>query len=374
MTIIWKKIQSANNHIYQFVFPDSEFCTPFYCDFANTAYDGHLVAIGDEEGRVSLLRTDKDNSINNSQFHHSFYCHKHAISDVKWSADDSLLLTASHDRLVRLWDTETRSTLADFAGHDDIIKSVNWHPTNQHLIITGSKDGSFRIWDTRFNQKPGTDSADSPDIPIYSPIKTTMNAHDINQGSRSTKKSGLKPLVIRSVTSAIFINNHEEKVITSGSVDGTIKLWDVRAGRSSQVLESTEFKNEAGKRHGITDLKVDSSGTRLFSSCMDNSIYMHYLTDLTKPAIKYTDEEFKLGSFDIRISISPDDQFIMAGSYDKDIFVWEINGNQKKAHKFEGHTRKVTGVAWNKYSMKQFVSCSEDFTARIWNLDYSLTE
>ncbi|CEI95562.1 hypothetical protein RMCBS344292_09745 [Rhizopus microsporus] len=107
---------------------------------------------------------------------------------------------------------------------------------------------------------------------------------------------------------------------------------------------------------------------------MDNSIYMHYLTDLTKPAIKYTDEEFKLGSFDIRISISPDDQFIMAGSYDKDIFVWEIDGNQKKAHKFEGHTRKVTGVAWNKYSMKQFVSCSEDFTARIWNLDYSLTE
>lgn len=123
--------KSTSHDVYQFVFPDSEFCTPFCCDFAHSAHEGHLVAIGDEEGRLSLLRTDKDNHIHHSQYHHSFYCHRHGISDVKWSQDDTMLLTASHDRLVRLWDTETRSSLADFVGHDDVVKSVNWHPYNE---------------------------------------------------------------------------------------------------------------------------------------------------------------------------------------------------------------------------------------------------
>jgi denticleless len=117
--------------VYQFLFPDNEFCTPFTCDFSHQAYDGHLLAVGDEEGRLSLLRTDKNNDAHNMSYHRSFYCHKHAISDVKWSMDDTMLATTSHDRLIRLWDTETRSTLAEFAGHSDIVKSVNWHPTNE---------------------------------------------------------------------------------------------------------------------------------------------------------------------------------------------------------------------------------------------------
>ncbi|KAG1512549.1 hypothetical protein G6F52_010378 [Rhizopus delemar] len=364
--------KSTSHDVYQFVFPDSEFCTPFCCDFAHSAHEGHLVAIGDEEGRLSLLRTDKDNHIHHSQYHHSFYCHRHGISDVKWSQDDTMLLTASHDRLVRLWDTETRSSLADFVGHDDVVKSVNWHPYNEHLLVTGSKDGSFRIWDTRFNQKPAMDSVeDGPSAPVYNCITAISNAHDYGQNTKTTRTSHVEPNIIRSVTCALFVNREETKVISSGSADGSIKLWDIRTCRSAQALESTVFESEGGRRYGVTDLKMDRSGTRLLSACKDNSIYMHYLVDLTKPATRLTDPEFKLGGFDIRISISADDHFVMAGSDDKDIFVWELDAPKRQPFRYEGHTRKVTGVSWSKFTTHQFASCSEDFTARIWNFGYS---
>ncbi|KAI7886883.1 WD40-repeat-containing domain protein [Mucor mucedo] len=356
--------------IYQFIFPDREFCTPFQCDFSHRAYDGHLLAIGDEEGRLSLLRTDMDNDVRNQEHHVSFYCHKQTISDVKWSADDSMLLTSSHDRVIRLWDSETRTSLAEFSGHTDVVKSVNWHPTNEHLIITGSKDGSFSIWDTRYQQKKTENMDDALSIPVYSPICNVAAAHnDVKTVTKTLSRSGVRPLFIRSVTCAVFSGNDENRVVTSGSVDGSIKLWDVRAGRTAKAIESTIFENESGKRHGITDMKVDRSGTRLFSSCMDNSVYMHYLSDLTKPARKFVDKDYKVGSFDIRIALSPNDEFLLSGSHDQDLFVWDVEGTSNKAYQYQGHSKKVTGVTWSKRHLNQFASCSEDFTARIWNLE-----
>lgn len=90
-----------------------------------------MLAVGDEEGRITLLRTDKNNEVIFVDYHRSFYCHPQAVVDVKWSIDDSMLLSASNDRLIRLWDVEHKTALAEFSGHDDSVKSVNWHPTNE---------------------------------------------------------------------------------------------------------------------------------------------------------------------------------------------------------------------------------------------------
>lgn len=158
------------------------------------------------------------------------------------------------------------------------------------------------------------------------------------------------------MTCAIFANEDEHKVITSGSVDGSIKLWDVRAGRTPKTIESTVFENESGRRYGITDMKIDRSGTRLFSSCMDNSVYMHYLSDLTKPAKKFVDKNYKVGSFDIRIALSPNDEFLLSGSHDQDLFVWDVDGVSNEAYRYQGHSKKVTGVAWSKRHLNQVCS------------------
>jgi denticleless len=151
----------------------------------------------------------------------------------------------------------------------------------------------------------------------------------------------------------MFINNDEDKIVSSGSTDGTIKIWDTRHGRIPSVIASTTFATETGNTRGITDMKLDSSGQRLFSSCMDNNVYMHHMADLSKPALRFSDPDYKVGSFDTRISISPDDRFLLSGSFNKDLYAWEVDNPNAKAQKFEGHTEKVTGVSWSKTSMFQ---------------------
>lgn len=194
--------------------------------------------------------------------------------------------------------------------------------------------------------------ADLSRIPVYNPIKVVPDAHKTSI-PRGGKRTGPKPQRIRSVTCAMFINNDEDKIVSSGSTDGTIKIWDTRHGRIPSVIASTTFATETGNTRGITDMKLDSSGQRLFSSCMDNNVYMHYMADLSKPALRFSDPDYKVGSFDTRISLSPDDRFLLSGSFNKDLYAWEVGNPNAKAQKFEGHTEKVTGVSWSKTSMFQ---------------------
>ncbi|CAO3591639.1 unnamed protein product [Absidia cylindrospora] len=73
-----------SDQIYYFYFPDFTSCIPFVCDYAHSAKEGNLLAVPDEEGRVSVIRTDKNNIVPQGPKHHySFYSHEDAITDVK---------------------------------------------------------------------------------------------------------------------------------------------------------------------------------------------------------------------------------------------------------------------------------------------------
>ncbi|SAM04270.1 hypothetical protein [Absidia glauca] len=371
-----QRYQCHEDQVYYYFFPDGKSCVPFVCDYAHAANNGNLLAVSDEEGRVSILRTDKSNQISEREYHRSFYTHRNAVVDIKWSKDDSSVLSSGGDGKLRIMDVESDECLGTFIGHRSIMKSANWHPTNPHLLVSSGSDGSFNIWDTRFRQL-GTnndakyveeESMEGIDIgcyPIYGPIKSVPDAHVEPKSRVKRQRASAVIHAGRTVTCALFYPNDEEKVITSGSFDGTIKLWDCRVGRTPSPLQVTSFQQN-GRRKGIADMKIDQSGTRLFSLCTDSSVYMHYMLDLSLPAKRYTDPTYEASLFTIKLSISYDDQFLLAGSTNNSIYVWDIDGDQTQAHTYKGHSDIVSSVAWHKSRNDQFASCSDDFHARIW--------
>lgn len=76
------------------------------------------------------------------------------------------------------------------------------------------------------------------------------------------------------------------------------------------------------------------------------SVNLHYLTNITRPAIRFTDPDYTISSFFVKISVSYDDRFLIAGSSSNAVFAWEVDRPGAPTVKYTGHKREVGSVSW----------------------------
>jgi len=81
---------------------------------------------------------------------HNFAGHGNSVNDLKVSPHDpELLLSASKDESIRLWNVRTRVCTLIFAGnngHRYEVLSVDFHPWDKHKFVSCGMDRSIRIW------------------------------------------------------------------------------------------------------------------------------------------------------------------------------------------------------------------------------------
>ena len=102
--------------------------------------DQKVMALGREKGDVILWDIEQDQLLRIISGHQS------AITDLDFSPDDKLLLTASRDRTARVWDIRNpRKLPIVLDDHGDWVMSARFSQ-NGDYILTGSKDNLIRKW------------------------------------------------------------------------------------------------------------------------------------------------------------------------------------------------------------------------------------
>ncbi|KAK3846127.1 MAG: WD40-repeat-containing domain protein [Linnemannia gamsii] len=302
--------------------------------------------------------------------------HQNAIFDLCWTRDDSKIVSVSGDQSARIHDVETKKCIGMFSGHTGSIKSVSMKHNDDFIFATAARDGAVMIWDSRCSS---TTSASGETV--YRPADRLLNVHASTTRAAPPKKTKHGSDGPNTASAVQYMLHNENIIASTGSLDGSIKYWDVRKHGTyfkhdyPTPLLTSKYTPTTRRAHGMTSMALSPDGSALYALSSDNNIYMYNTTALGHPVERFGGSNFACSSYYIKISVSPDGNYIASGS-SKDLYVWETNRPQKKPLIFQGHEREVTGVDWAKDlgHGTELSGCSDDAKVRTWKPNGELVQ
>ncbi|TPX35046.1 hypothetical protein SmJEL517_g02394 [Synchytrium microbalum] len=239
--------------------------------------------------------------------------HGRDVFGICVSADNSRFASGSADKQVFLWDVGTGKPIRRFTGHHQRINCVDFNQ-DATVVVSGSYDATVRVWDCRAQTRL--------------PVQVMEEAKDDIM--------------------SLQVSGHE---IAVASVDGKLRVYDIRAGRVTaddigQPVTSVCYSND---KNCLLISTLDST-VRLMDK--DNGqVLNEYKGHLNK--------EYRVTS-----CLSHTDAYILSGSEDGRIVIWDlVDGSLVRILK--GHDRVVSAIAYAP-KMPVAVSGSIDGVVKVW--------
>ncbi|KAF2733493.1 transcriptional repressor rco-1 [Polyplosphaeria fusca] len=248
------------------------------------------------------------------------------IRSVCFSPNGAYLATGAEDKVIRVWDIQSRTIKNQFTGHEQDIYSLDF-ARNGRTIASGSGDRTVRLWDLDSN--------------------TQVLHLSIEDGV---------------TTVAISPDN---RFVAAGSLDKSVRVWDANTGQLVVRLEG-----ELGHKDSVYSVAFAPSGDRLVSGSLDKTIKMWELTTAPRmmpgaaPSGKCirTFEGHK--DFVLSVALTPHGDWVLSGSKDRGVQFWDPHTGIAQLM-LQGHKNSVISVAPSPTG-GVFATGSGDMRARIW--------
>jgi WD40 repeat protein len=295
------------------------------------------------------------------------------INQVVYSADGNKLLLASANGKITLWDVPTWQLIQRMDGHQDEVDVVLITP-DSHLAISGARDGSIRIWDINILRAIAVLS-EQQTAQFYEVTDVVIPKN--NNSLYTSTSSGqiiLWDLSSNSIEgrwhfSAIDIpiygldSSDDSERLLVGAADGQLFVLDVA---TKEILKS--LKPEI---NGLRDVDISPDGTLALASYSNGMILLWDMqTWEQKCTFMPSQDNADIGHSSIVNSarISADNTYIVSGSNDHSVIVWEVTNCQDAdtAERYFGHDSWVMDVDISPDG-QLLASASADQTIIIWD-------
>ncbi|MCJ1320913.1 hypothetical protein MMC15_006254 [Xylographa vitiligo] len=247
----------------------------------------------------------------------TYSAHGYEVLDLAVSADNARFASVGGDRQVFLWDVATGRTLRRWAGHGGRVNAVAFGGPAQEVVVSGSFDATVRVWDAK--------SAATKPVQVFEDARDSV--------------------------SSVAVVGWE---IVAGSVDGKVRLYDVRMG--------VVYTDVVG--YPVTSVCVTADGAAVLVSTLDSTVR---LMDRANGQLLQAYRAHENKEYRVRSCLGLNDAVVVSGSEDGYLCAWDLLEG-KVVEKMRAHEGKVaSAVAWNGKG-REWASAGGDGTVCIWGM------
>ncbi|MBD2540753.1 serine/threonine protein kinase [Coleofasciculus sp. FACHB-SPT36] len=271
--------------------------------------------------------------------------HSNYVNSVAFSPDGQILASGSEDNTIKLWQLGTGKEIRTLTGHSESVNSIAFSPDGQ-LLASGSSDKTIKLW-----------------LPSTGKETLTLAGHSnlgqTHLNSRFLFRSGfhefisintqrIKPLLSGQFKNKMRLRCHfdsvrsvtfspDGQILASGSMDDTIKLWQLGTGKEIRTL--TNYSYSVSRSVAFSpDGQILASGS-LEEEEEEETIKLWQLGTGKEIGI-LTGHSHTVYS----VAFSPDGQILASGSGDDTIKLWQL-GTGQEIRTLTGHSYPVIAIA-----------------------------
>ena len=158
--------------------------------------------------------------------------HRAYVIALAFWPDGKTLASAGADQTIRIWDVEEKRTLSVLRGHRAEIHRLALLPV-QNTLISGTKDGTVMVWDTAAARRQKTIvTLPSKTFGFWALASEGDSILTVEDNGWLTRWHGpefqqAEPLLRLSPDSDGVCLSPDQRLLATGSTNGSVKLWDV---------------------------------------------------------------------------------------------------------------------------------------------------
>lgn len=288
--------------------------------------------------------------------HKTLRGHNNRIYSASFSRDSKYVVTASADRLAKIWEVNSGNMVMALKGHSSHVFSARFSPNNRRVVTAGGE--TAKIWEvstgTQIKMLIGhskiVSSADySPDGTI---IVTTSEDGTAKLWNAQTGKE-IRSIDIRKgwAYDAAFHPNGRSVVI--GAQGGLVGLWDVSNGR--------QIRTFSGHRRAITSVAFSPNGKYIAASSIDNTAR---IWESANGRLVHTLHGDTVGE----VNFSPDNKYVVTAHAGGVAKVWNVqDGKEVMILEHASPAHRIFSATFSPDG-KYIVTAGDDQTAKIWKV------